>query len=201
MKEKHVSNQESRSGRETVANSLRTCRGLATGVIIGFACALIFCYFTWIRDLQVHLVAKEKALNDWAELNRQERARIMAMQNISVDVLKRWVAAVDAENTAFIETQRRLHQLELAVTGPGTTYIVIAVCGLVVTTVLVFFSFHAADRDAATTLENVASLAPEAMLQAVLVKTLAARKEPLTISLENRAVGEDPSRLPDASDE
>ncbi len=186
--------------RERAANSLRTYRGVAVGVIIGFACALIFCYFTWVRDLQVHLAAKEKALNDWAEINRQERATIVSMQNMSVDEMKRRVAAVDEENTFFIDTQRRLHQVELAMTGPGTTYIVIAVRGLLVTTVLVFFSFHAADRDAATTLENVASLAPEAMLQAVLVKTLAARKEPLTIAVENRTVPKGPNQLPDGSE-
>ena len=170
--------------------------GGLVGIIIGFVLALIFCYYTWVRDLQVHLVAKEKALNEWAEINRQERATVATLKGMSADELRRWVASVDEQNTSMMSMQRRLHQLELSLTGPGTTYIIIAVCALLGVVGLVVFWLRDANREAATTLENVAALAPEDMVRAVLVKSLAARTEPLAITVEHAPARQRPRELP-----
>ena len=175
--------------------------GGAGGAILGFAAALIFCYFTWVRDLQVHLAAKERALSEWEELNRQERATIASMKSMSVDEMKRWMAANNEQTTFFMDMQRRLHQVETALTGPGTTYIAMGVLGLLGVVGLVVFWLRSADRDAATTLENVATLAPEAMVRAVLVRSLAFRKEPLTIALRDDTGGQHPRELSAPSDE
>lgn len=170
--------------------------GGVVGTIVGFAGALIFCYFTWVRDLQLHLAAKEKALNDWAEINRQERATVAALKDMGTEELRRWVASVDAQNTSMMGMQRRLHQVELAVTGPGTTYIVVAACALLGVVALVVFWLRDANRDAAITLENVAALAPEEMVRTVLVKSLAARTEPLAITIEHGHGRQRPPELP-----
>lgn len=170
--------------------------GTAVGVIVGFALALIFCYFTWVRDLQVHLAAKEKALNDWAELNRQERATIVSMKSMSTAELNKAVADMDRQSTFFMDMQRRLHQVEVTLTGPGTTYILLGIIALLGVVALVVAWLRNGDREAATTLENVAALAPEEMFRAVLVRSLAARKEPLTITVEERSDSQRPKELP-----
>lgn len=174
--------------------------GVAVGSILGFAAALIFCYFTWVRDLQVHLSAKEKALTEWAELNRQERSTVESMKNMSVDELKQWVAAANEQSTYFMDMQRRLNQLEVALTGPGTTYIVLGVMALLGVVVPLIFWVRSADHAAATALEQVVGLAPEAMVRAVLVQSLALRKEPLTIAVDDQPSFRNP-KLPPAPEQ
>jgi len=153
-------------------------------LVVGFSGALIFCWFVWVRPLQSHLDARERALQEWERLNRQEREAVGTIKNVAVEEIRKWVGIVDEQNRRFTELQRSLHRQEVELAGPATSFILIAALTLLGVVALVAFWMRDSNSAAAVTLENVAALAPEEMVRSILVTALS-QKEPITISLTN----------------
>jgi hypothetical protein len=128
------------------------------GVLLGFAVALIYCWFSWVRPLQSHLDASEKSLQEWAKVHLRERENAGAIQGLSVNELRTWVAAVDEQNRLFTELERHLHQQELELAGPPTSYLLIAACVVLGVVALMVYWLRDGNQVAATTLENLAVL-------------------------------------------
>uniref|UniRef100_A0A7C4QP03 Cold shock domain-containing protein n=1 Tax=Schlesneria paludicola TaxID=360056 RepID=A0A7C4QP03_9PLAN len=153
--------------------------------LVGFCAAMIFCEFTWVRPLRAQLDAREKSLQEWERINRQEREAIATIKTISTEELKKWVATMDEQNKRFAELQSKLHQQEIELTGPATSYILIASVVILAVIGLVVFWLRDANASAATTLENVASLAPDEMMRALLVASIANR-EPINVLVSEK---------------
>jgi cold shock protein len=153
--------------------------------LVGFCAAMIFCEFTWVRPLRAQLNAREKSLQEWERINRQEREAIATIKTISTEELKKWVATLDEQNKRFAELQSKLHQQEIELTGPATSYILIASVVILAVIGLVVFWLRDANAAAATTLENVAALAPEDMMRSIFVATLASR-EPINVLVNDK---------------
>lgn len=151
--------------------------------LVGFCAAMIFCEFTWVRPLRAQLDAVEKSRQEWERINRQEREAIATIKTISTDELKKWVATVDEQNKRFAELQSKLHQQEVELAGPATSFIVIAAIAIATVIGLIVFWLRDANATAATTLENVASLAPDELMRTVLVASLANR-EPISVVVD-----------------
>lgn len=164
-----------------------TSRGWASNpflwALVGFLAAMIFCEFTWVRPLRAQLDAREKSLQEWERINRQEREAIATIKTISTDELKKWVATVDEQNKRFAELQSKLHQQEVELAGSATSYIVIAAIAIAAVIGLVVFWLRDANASAATTLENVASLAPDELMRTILFASLANR-EPISLVVD-----------------
>jgi cold shock CspA family protein len=152
---------------------------------VGFCAAMIFCELTWVRPLRAQLDAREKSLQEWERINRQEREAIAAIKTISTEELKKWVDTMDEQNKRFAELQSRLHQQEIELAGPATSFILIASLVVVAVIGLVAFWLRDANASAATTLENVASLAPDEMMRALLVASIANR-EPINVVVSEK---------------
>src|SRR5437868_1292649 len=99
-----------------------------SGILLGFAVALVYCWFTWARPMQTSLDACEKSLQEWAKINISERQNASAIKDLSVDELRRWVATLDEQNQRFMALERLVHQQELDLIGPATSYLLIAAC-------------------------------------------------------------------------
>lgn len=154
------------------------------GFFVGAAVTLLFCWFSLVGPLSKQLVAREKAAMEWERINRQERDTVATLKTISTDELKKWVATIDEQNVRFATLQSLLHKQELELSGPATAYIVIASAFLTAITILIVVLFRDANSSAATTIENVASLAPEAMVRSLLTAHLA-KQEPITLEVSN----------------
>lgn len=160
--------------------------------LVGFCAAMIFCEVTWVRPLRATLDAREKSLHEWAQINSQERQTIASIKTTSAEELKKWVAIVNEQNTRFAQIQSKLHQQQIELTGPATSYIIIAAVVIIAVIALVVFWLRDANAGAATTLENVAALAPDTMMRSVLIASLANR-EPITLLVNEK---EKPAALP-----
>jgi hypothetical protein len=139
------------------------------GLLIGFAAALVFCWFTWVWPLQANLNAREKSLQDWQRINQMEREAIGTLKTISIGELTKWVAIVDQQNTRFAELMRITHEQEMQLAGPAHTYIFIAAAVVLGVVGLVVFWLRDANASAATTLDNIAALAPEQMIRSAVM--------------------------------
>jgi hypothetical protein len=164
--------------------------------LVGFCAAMIFCEFTWVRPLRAQLDSREKSLQEWERINRQEREAIATIKTISTEELRKWVATMDDQNKRFSELQSKIHQQEIELTGPATSFIIIAAIVILAVIALVVFWLRDANAAAATTLENVAALAPEDMMRSLVLASLAQR-EPITVVLnDGRAVSTLPAPGP-----
>ena len=146
---------------------------------------MIFCEFAWVRPLPEDLVAREKSLQEWERINRQEREAIATIKTISIEELRKWVATTDEQNQRFAELQSKIHQHEIDLAGPAISYILVAALAVLAVIGLVVFWLRDANSAAATTLENVAALAPDAMVRSVLIASLAAHK-PITLVVDDK---------------
>jgi hypothetical protein len=146
--------------------------GGLVGLLVGFAAALVFCWFTWVRPLQANLDAREKSLQEWERINRLEREAVGTIKTISVEELRRWVATVDEQNTRFAELQRIAHEQEMQLAGPAHTYIVITATFVLGVVALVVFWLRDGNTSAATTLDAIAGLAPEQIIRTAVMARL-----------------------------
>jgi cold shock CspA family protein len=146
---------------------------------------MIFCEFNWVRPLRAHLDARERSLQDWERINRQERETIATIKTLSTEEVRKWVATLDEQNQRFSDLQNKLHHQEIELTGPATSYIIIAAVVTVAVIGLVVFWLRDANAAAATTLENVVVLAPEDMMRSLLVAGLA-RRDPISVIVEEK---------------
>lgn len=146
--------------------------GGLVGLLIGFAAALIFCWFTWVRPLQANLDAREKSLQEWERINRMEREAVGTIKTISIEELRRWVATVDEQNSRFAELQRLAHEQEMQLAGPAHTYILIAAAVVLGVVGMVVFWLRDGNASAATTLDNIAGLAPEQIIRSAVMARL-----------------------------
>ena len=182
------------------SNWIAVLGGVGIGLVIGFFVTILICWFVWIRHYEVQLREKEESLQRWQEQVRRDIDQVTVAKNISLDQVKTWVATNNELREHYTELQRQLHQREIKLASAGNNTVLIGVGAVVAVALLVVFLLRDAHRSAAITLENVASLAPEDMLRAVLVQTLAARKEPLTIAVEHHPAPDRPRQLPDDSE-
>ncbi len=143
------------------------------GLLIGFAAALIFCWFTWVRPLQANLDAREESLREWERINRMEREAVATIKTIWIEELRNWVATVDEQNSRFAELQRIAHEREMQLAGPAHTYILIAAAVVLGIVGSVVFWLRDGNASAATTLDNIAGLAPEQIIRAAVMARLA----------------------------
>ncbi len=143
--------------------------GGLVGLLIGFAAALIFCWFTWVRPLQANLDAREASLQEWERINRMEREAVQTIKTISIEELRKWVATVDEQNSRFAELQRIAHEREMQLAGPAHTYILIAAAVVLGVVGLVVFWLRDGNASAATTLDNIAGLAPEQIIRSAVM--------------------------------
>lgn len=130
------------------------CAGLA--VIFGFT----MCYVTMVRPLQVRLDKREEALLEWERINRLEREAVGTMKTISTEEMRKWVATLDEQNTRFTSLQSKLHKQELELTGPATSYLVIALLAVVSVAGFAAWMIRDDNADAARTLQNAVALLP-----------------------------------------
>lgn len=142
--------------------------GLGAGITLGFAGALIFCWFTWVRPLQANLDAREKSLQEWERIQRLERENISTMKTVSTEEVRKWVATVDEQNTHFAKIQRLAHEQELQLVGPAQSLIFVALAAVLGVVGLVVYLLRDSNASAAITLDNIAGLAPEQMIRAAL---------------------------------
>lgn len=154
-------------------------------VALAILVTFIWCEFTWVRPLREQLANKEKSIHEWERINRQERDAIAAIKTISVAELQKWVATVDEQNRLFAGLQNKFHQQEVDLAGPATSYLVVG--GFITLASIGFVVFWLRDADAkdATTLENVAALAPDDMMRSILVAGLTSR-EPINLIVESK---------------
>lgn len=138
-------------------------------MLIGFAAALIFCWFTWVRPLQANLDAREKSLQEWERINRLEREAVATIKTISIEEWRKWVSTVDEQNSRFAELQRISHEQEVRLAGPAHTYILIAAAVVLGVVVSVVFWLRDGNASAATTLDNIAGLAPEQIIRSAVM--------------------------------
>jgi hypothetical protein len=141
----------------------RPWRAMLLGFVAGFAAALIYCWIGWVRPMQVNLDGRDQSLQEWARMNLAERESLTAVKNASVDELRTWVATLSAQNERFAELERRLHQQELELAGPATTYLLLAACVVVGVISLVVYWLRDSNQAAVTTLENLAAIASGSM--------------------------------------
>lgn len=126
------------------------------GVVLGF----LFCWYVFVRSLTAGVEARDRSLREWEEVNRIEREKIAAIQMLSAEEMRRWVAAVDAQNTSFAELQQRLHRQELELVGPAYTQLGLAVLALVGVAGFVAWMVRDANAEAARTLESAVAVLP-----------------------------------------
>jgi hypothetical protein len=129
-----------------------------SGILLGFAVALVYCWFTWARPMQASLDACEQSLQEWAKINMLERQNVSAVKDLSVDELRRWVATLDEQNQRFMALESRVHQQELDLIGPATSYLIIAACVVFGVVILLVYWLRDGNQAAVTTLENLAAL-------------------------------------------
>jgi hypothetical protein len=128
--------------------------------VVGAAVGFLFCWWFLAMPLRTSLAAREEALQEWERINRLERAAVADMKTISGEELRKWVATIDDQNTRYAEMTRRLHQQEIALSGPGTTYLVLAVISLLGTAGFIAWMVRDGNANAAVTLNNAVAVLP-----------------------------------------
>lgn len=137
--------------------------------IVSFFLGCLFIYVTHVRSLHRVLDKREEQLNNLHELVEKEQRRVAEMGQISQSELKEWIAGNMEINTKFSQIQRRLHQAELEMRTPGLIYLSLGLVIAAFTVGLWYALMHSANAEAASTLDNVAILAPEDMVKTCLV--------------------------------
>ena len=70
----------------------------------------------------------------------------------------RWVATLDEQNQRFMTLESRVHQQQLDLIGPATSYLLIAACVVFGVVILLVYWLRDGNQAAVTTLENLAAL-------------------------------------------
>jgi len=155
-----------------VSGTLGALAGVSVGLVVGFAIA----WFVLLSPMKASVEARERAVQQWEALVAKERQAVGEIKHLSVEELRKWTAAVTEQNTRFADVQRQLHRQEIELTGPGTAFVAIA--GFAVLAGLGFAAGMAVDgnREAATTLDNIAALAPAQMVTVSQVAAAERRK-------------------------
>lgn len=133
----------------------------------GFIFSFIYFQIYVIPPLQSTIAAREKSMQEWERINRQERDTIATLKTISVGELKKWVASVDEQNKQFADIQRLLHKQEMALPASATNYILIVSMVMLLVIALFVYLQRDANLAAAITLENAVSLAPVDMMRSI----------------------------------
>lgn len=126
------------------------------GLLLGF----FFCWWFLVRPLEARLDAREKAIQEWERINRMEREAIGHIKTINIEELRKWVATLDEQNTRYAELQTLLHRQEIALTGPATTHLLIALITVMGTVGFVAWMMKDSNADAARTLSNAVAVLP-----------------------------------------
>ncbi len=142
------------------------------GGMVGFAAGLVFSWFVMVIPLQANLNARERALQDWDRQQRAEREAIESIKTISAEELRKWVATVDEQNQRFATLERLAHEQEMRLVGPSLELVVIAAVVVLGVVALLVFMLRDANAVAATTLDTIATLAPEQMIHVAIVARL-----------------------------
>jgi hypothetical protein len=168
-----------------------------SGILLGFAVALVYCWFTWARPMQVSLDACEQSLQEWAKINMLERQNASAIKGLSVDELRRWVATLDEQNQRFMALESRVHQQELDLIGPATSYLFIAACVVFGVVILLVYWLRDGNQAAVTTLENLAALTSRTLHTSSLSVQVNSKppSDPLETKVSDQALlGSEPRR-------
>jgi len=129
---------------------------LVLGGLIGFA----LCWSSMVRPLKVHLDEREAALHEWERINRTEREAVANIKTISTESMRKWITAVDEQNVRFAEIQSLLHKQEIALTGPATTEMVIALLAVLLVFGFVAWMIRDSNAEAARTLQSAIAVLP-----------------------------------------
>ncbi|HEU5116961.1 MAG TPA: hypothetical protein VFT74_09830, partial [Isosphaeraceae bacterium] len=129
-----------------------------------------------VRPLEANLNARETALQEWERINRMEREAVSDIKTINIGELRKWVSTLDEQNTRYAELQMLLHRQELAMTGPATTHLVIALLVVVGAVGFVTWMIRDGNADAARTLYSAVAVLPS------LSEALHARLEETPVS-------------------
>lgn len=132
----------------------------ATTALLGLIVGFLFCWFVFVRSLAASLDAREEALQEWERLHRIEREKIAAIETLSADEMRSWVAALDEQNATFAELQQLLHQQELDLVGPPYAQLALAVVSLLGVSGFVAWMYRDSNADAARTLDNAVAVLP-----------------------------------------
>jgi cold shock CspA family protein len=101
---------------------------------------------------------------------------IATIKTVSTEELRKWVATVDEQNQRFATLERLAHEQEVQLLGPSIDLVVIAAVVVLGVVGLLIFWLRDANAAAATTLDNIAALAPEQALRV----SVATRPSPLS---------------------
>jgi hypothetical protein len=154
---------------------------IVLGIGVGFVAGFAFSWFVLLSPLKESIAARERAAEQWDAINRTERQTIQEVKGVSAEEMRKWVATVSEQNAEFAGIQRRLTQQEVELSGPGSSYVAIAALVVLLVGAAVAFINRDADRQAATTLDNIASLPPHQMVRVAQVSTRGAQTEPLNL--------------------
>jgi hypothetical protein len=104
-----------------------------------------------------------------------ERETISTLGTISTEEVRKWAALIEEQNTRYAQMQSDLHRQEIAMTDPGTTYIVIALIAVLAAIGFIAWMIRDSNAEAARTLSDAVSVLPSlrAALQDARSKTLA----------------------------
>ena len=128
--------------------------------ITGLALGFVFAWFSMVWPLTEQLKAREKSLEEWSRINREERQAISDIKGMSTEELRKWVATLDEQNVRYAQLQRAVHRQELALSGPAYGYVLIALVAVLGTAAVFVWITRDSNADAARTLENAASVLP-----------------------------------------
>lgn len=128
--------------------------------LLGLAAGFLLCWCFIVNPLATRLDAREKSLQEWERINRMEREAIANIKTINIEELRKWVATLDEQNTRYTELQALLHKQELALTGPATTHLYIALIAVLGTVGFVSWIMRDVNADAARTLHNAVAVLP-----------------------------------------
>lgn len=121
------------------------------------------CWATRVRGLEASLNAREKTLQQWDDLIRQEREAVADIRNLSVEEMRNWVAEMDEQHQDFAELQRLYHKRELAAANPGSTYVVIELVAVVSVVFVIAWLIRDGNANAARTFHNAVAVLPSLM--------------------------------------
>jgi cold shock protein len=158
--------------------------------LIGLASGFLLCWWFIVNPLAARLDAREKAVQEWERINRMEREAIANIKTINIEELRKWVSTLDEQNTRYAELQTLLHKQELALTGPATTHLYIALIAVLGTVGFVSWMMRDGNADAARTLHNAVAVLPS-LREALQAKTeespsLQVDQIPIIESTDNR---------------
>lgn len=147
--------------------------GLLLGICCGGGAALLFSWLVMVKPIQDTLSERERNLEKWAELTREEMDRIQTEREISTAELRSWVAANQEISTRFARIQQELHEQEVALLDPAKGYLIVVGGTVVCLSLVLAFLYRNNNEKANHTLESIVALAPPEMIRASTASYLA----------------------------